>query len=116
MTDRSKPTEEKPRYVFFFTGPTACGKSTIAKYVADSMNFFFLEGDDVSAPRFHAYPPPPLPFSIHNTMKRDQYLSNSHSLSKGEKKREARAHNMEFSHKISSTPEPTWRKCTAANP
>ncbi|CAN8105339.1 unnamed protein product [Discula destructiva] len=49
MTDTSKPTEQRPRYVFFFTGPTACGKSTIAKYVADRLNFSFLEGDD-----FHA--------------------------------------------------------------
>lgn len=49
MTDRSKPTQEKPRYVFFFTGPTASGKSTVAKYVANNMNFFFLEGDDVSS-------------------------------------------------------------------
>lgn len=42
-----KPTEEKPRYVFFFTGATACGKSTIAKHVADNLNLTFLEGDDV---------------------------------------------------------------------
>lgn len=42
-----KPTPEHPRYVFFFTGPTACGKSTIAKYVADNLNLTFLEGDDV---------------------------------------------------------------------
>ncbi|ROV90808.1 hypothetical protein VPNG_09851 [Cytospora leucostoma] len=40
------PTPEHPRYVFFFTGPTACGKSTIAKYVADNLNLTFLEGDD----------------------------------------------------------------------
>lgn len=53
MTDRSKPTSEKPRYVFFFTGPTASGKSTVAKYVADKMNFFFLEGDDVSSHNPH---------------------------------------------------------------
>ncbi|KAF3763346.1 hypothetical protein M406DRAFT_94350 [Cryphonectria parasitica EP155] len=46
MADKSKPTEERPRYVFFFTGPTACGKSTIAKYVADRLHLTFLEGDD----------------------------------------------------------------------
>ncbi|KUI61545.1 hypothetical protein VP1G_08736 [Cytospora mali] len=40
------PTPERPRYVIFFTGPTACGKSTIAKYVADQLNLSFLEGDD----------------------------------------------------------------------
>lgn len=42
-----KPTPERPRFVFFFTGPTACGKSTVAKYVADQLNLSFLEGDDV---------------------------------------------------------------------
>lgn len=42
-----KPTEERPRYVFFFTGATACGKSTIAKHVADNLSLTFLEGDDV---------------------------------------------------------------------
>lgn len=42
-----KPTAERPRYVFFFTGATACGKSTIAKHVADNLNLTFLEGDDV---------------------------------------------------------------------
>ncbi|ROV87406.1 hypothetical protein VSDG_09676 [Cytospora chrysosperma] len=41
-----KPTPERPRYVFFFTGPTACGKSTVAKYVADNLDLSFLEGDD----------------------------------------------------------------------
>lgn len=42
-----KPTEERPRYVLFFTGATACGKSTIAKHVADNLSLTFLEGDDV---------------------------------------------------------------------
>ncbi|KAK2608067.1 hypothetical protein N8I77_006702 [Diaporthe amygdali] len=41
-----KPTTERPRYVFFFTGATACGKSTIAKHVADNLDLTFLEGDD----------------------------------------------------------------------
>lgn len=56
MADKSKPTEDRPRYVFFITGPTACGKSTVAKYVADQLNLSFLEGDDVSRA---AFPPPP---------------------------------------------------------
>lgn len=42
-----KPTAERPRYVVFFTGATACGKSTIAKHVADNLGLTFLEGDDV---------------------------------------------------------------------
>lgn len=42
-----KPTVERPRYVVFFTGATACGKSTIAKHVTNKLNLTFLEGDDV---------------------------------------------------------------------
>lgn len=53
MADKARPTEDRPRYVFFFTGPTACGKSTVAKYVADKLNFSFLEGDDVSCGPSH---------------------------------------------------------------
>lgn len=48
-----KPTAERPRYVFFFTGATACGKSTIAKHVADNLNLTFLEGDDVRHKNLH---------------------------------------------------------------
>jgi cytidylate kinase len=35
------------RYVWFITGPTACGKTTVAKYLAEKLNLTFLEGDDV---------------------------------------------------------------------
>lgn len=52
MADQSTPTEERPRYVFFVTGPSACGKSTIAEYIADQLHFSFLEGDDVSTTLF----------------------------------------------------------------
>ncbi|KAK4180630.1 P-loop containing nucleoside triphosphate hydrolase protein [Triangularia setosa] len=34
-----------PRWIWFITGPTACGKSTIAAFLASSLNFKFLEGD-----------------------------------------------------------------------
>ncbi|KAK4202358.1 P-loop containing nucleoside triphosphate hydrolase protein [Triangularia verruculosa] len=33
------------RWIWFITGPTACGKSTIAASLASSLNFKFLEGD-----------------------------------------------------------------------
>ncbi|KAI3395833.1 hypothetical protein diail_846 [Diaporthe ilicicola] len=46
MSEHQKPTVERPRYVIFFTGATACGKSTVAKHVADNLNLTFLEGDD----------------------------------------------------------------------
>lgn len=34
-------------WVWFITGPTACGKTTIAKYLADKLGMSFVEGDDV---------------------------------------------------------------------
>lgn len=42
------------RWIFFVTGPTACGKTTVAKCIAKRLNLTFLEGDDVSAARLHA--------------------------------------------------------------
>ncbi|KAL2156749.1 hypothetical protein VTH82DRAFT_1495 [Thermothelomyces myriococcoides] len=33
-------------WVWFITGPTACGKTTIAKYLADKLGMSFVEGDD----------------------------------------------------------------------
>jgi len=40
--------EQQHRWIFFVTGPTACGKTTVAKSIADKLNLTFLEGDDVS--------------------------------------------------------------------
>ncbi|KAK5653238.1 hypothetical protein OQA88_9137 [Cercophora sp. LCS_1] len=34
------------RWIWFITGPTACGKTTIAKALATNLNFTFVEGDD----------------------------------------------------------------------
>jgi len=34
------------RWIWFITGPTACGKTTIAKALAADLHFTFLEGDD----------------------------------------------------------------------
>ena len=39
---------EQHRWIFFVTGPTACGKTTVAKVIAEKLNLTFLEGDDVS--------------------------------------------------------------------
>lgn len=39
-----------PRWIWFVTGPTACGKTTIAKSLADNLGFNFVEGDDVRIP------------------------------------------------------------------
>ena len=40
----------KPRYrhLFIVTGPAGSGKSTVAKHLADSFKFPFIEGDEVS--------------------------------------------------------------------
>lgn len=40
----------KPRYrhLFIVTGPAGSGKSTVAKHLADSFNFPYIEGDEVS--------------------------------------------------------------------
>ncbi len=37
------------RWIWFVTGPTACGKTTVGKFIAEKLNITFLEGDDVSA-------------------------------------------------------------------
>ncbi|KAK3353971.1 P-loop containing nucleoside triphosphate hydrolase protein [Lasiosphaeria hispida] len=34
------------RWIWFVTGPTACGKTTIAQALADDVDFTFIEGDD----------------------------------------------------------------------
>ncbi|KAK3937761.1 P-loop containing nucleoside triphosphate hydrolase protein [Diplogelasinospora grovesii] len=39
-------TAPRRRWIWFVTGPTACGKTTIAKLMAQRLNFTFLEGDD----------------------------------------------------------------------
>jgi gluconokinase len=39
---------QQHRWIFFVTGPTACGKTTVAKFIAEKLNLTFLEGDDVS--------------------------------------------------------------------
>lgn len=35
------------RWIWFITGPTACGKTTVAKALAEDLNFTFVEGDAV---------------------------------------------------------------------
>ncbi|KAL2128317.1 hypothetical protein VTI74DRAFT_9358 [Chaetomium olivicolor] len=44
----NRPEKQKShRWIWFIAGPTACGKTTIAKYLAERLGFTFVEGDDV---------------------------------------------------------------------
>ena len=36
------------RHMWIITGPTGCGKSTVAQYVAKELSIPYIEGDDVS--------------------------------------------------------------------
>jgi gluconokinase len=36
------------KHLFIITGPAGCGKTTIAKYLANFYGFPYIEGDDVS--------------------------------------------------------------------
>lgn len=37
-------------HILMVTGPAGCGKSTVAKYLAQRYGFDYVEGDDVSMP------------------------------------------------------------------
>lgn len=45
----AKPVPKGHRWILFVSGPTASGKSSVAKYLADELNLKFVEGDDVSS-------------------------------------------------------------------
>jgi gluconokinase len=36
------------KHIFIVTGPAGCGKTTVAKYLANRYSLKYLEGDDVS--------------------------------------------------------------------
>jgi Cdc6-like AAA superfamily ATPase len=42
-----KPAPEGHRWILFVSGPTASGKTSIAKFIAEKLNLKFVEGDDV---------------------------------------------------------------------
>jgi gluconokinase len=58
-TPEDNQQQTGPRWIWFITGPTACGKTTIAKALADKLGFIFVEGDDVRAPPLHPSSPDP---------------------------------------------------------
>lgn len=40
-------------HIWLVTGPAGCGKSTVAKYLATTLDLPYIEGDEVSADGFH---------------------------------------------------------------
>ncbi|KAK3484852.1 P-loop containing nucleoside triphosphate hydrolase protein [Neurospora hispaniola] len=45
-TAAEKKPKNEHRWIWFVTGPTACGKTTIAKALAENLNLTYVEGDD----------------------------------------------------------------------
>ena len=39
----------KEHHIWLVTGPAGCGKSTVAKYLADALHWPYIEGDEVCA-------------------------------------------------------------------
>ena len=44
-TGRHAPKEQ---HIWLVTGPAGCGKSTVARYLAESLHWPYIEGDEVS--------------------------------------------------------------------
>ncbi|KAL0637469.1 hypothetical protein Q9L58_003524 [Maublancomyces gigas] len=42
----SVPQERQLRHIWIITGPAGCGKSTVAQFLAKSLNLLYIEGDD----------------------------------------------------------------------
>jgi gluconokinase len=51
MTNGGAPSaaeaRAKDQHIWLVTGPAGCGKSTVAKHIADSLQLPFVEGDEV---------------------------------------------------------------------
>lgn len=39
----------KFHHIWLVTGPAGCGKSTVASYLSEALNFPYIEGDEVSS-------------------------------------------------------------------
>jgi gluconokinase len=44
----------KQQHIWLVTGPAGCGKSTVAKHLADTLQMPFIEGDEVCFPAHQA--------------------------------------------------------------
>jgi len=47
---QQKPSEPAKRHIFIITGPAGCGKSSVAKSLAQALDLPYIEGDDVGSP------------------------------------------------------------------
>ena len=44
------------KHIIYITGPAGCGKTTVAKAIAEKLDMTYVEGDDVSQNRqFYMY-------------------------------------------------------------
>ncbi|KAF2401175.1 shikimate kinase [Trichodelitschia bisporula] len=50
MKPTRTPTMPSHRHLFIITGPAGCGKSTVAKFIANQFQYPFIEGDDFHSP------------------------------------------------------------------
>lgn len=48
ITKGNNQPQTRHNHIWLITGPAGCGKTTVAKYIANAMNLPYLEGDDVS--------------------------------------------------------------------
>ncbi|RKK73639.1 hypothetical protein BFJ69_g9081 [Fusarium oxysporum] len=45
-----KPVPKGHRWILFVSGPTASGKTSVAKFIAEKLDLKFVEGDDACSP------------------------------------------------------------------
>jgi gluconokinase len=49
-------TAPNHHHILIVTGPAGCGKSTVAKFLADRYGYEYIEGDDVRTKLLHCRP------------------------------------------------------------
>ncbi|KAJ9142158.1 hypothetical protein NKR23_g7421 [Pleurostoma richardsiae] len=50
LTNSHRDHETKKHHIWLVTGPAGCGKSTVAKHIANTLNLPFIEGDEFHPP------------------------------------------------------------------